>query len=181
MDQQISKKSLTLLKFKTDNFVLDSEIAKKYCHDIFLPRELTTFFEYGNDGTTFVGKPKSNHDEYGQYKEYKKCIYQKKVLHSIEYTKTQTTDNTVILLKTGIFGQIVKIMNYEDECYLLLSILKVYDQKPFEGISHIEKVDLEAAQRVIKVKISEFSCKIMHLNFIKKRYLCRLVSEEEIQ
>lgn len=182
MDQQITKKSLTLLKFKTGNTKCESEVAQKFNNELFIPRKLTTFYEYGQNDVVFIGKAKLKTEDTGSsYKEYQKCIYNGKVLHSVEYKMAVLTDDTMIELKSNkVFGQIMSIMNFDGECYLQLSIIQLAQEKPFD-VPHIEKIESQDERVFVKVHITEMKSKVMHLELENARYLCRFPNDFEIQ
>ena len=168
MDQQITKKSLILLTFKTGDFECDTSTAKYFCTNLFTRRYLITFFTYGEDEVVFIGKSIivniSNH----QYEEYKKCLFKNQVLH------------TIILSTSGIFYQIMRILKNQNKCYLKVSKINIFKEKPFD-VTHINKIKSQDTENWEIIPVTYVNCKIIHVNLKNDQYLCKMPNEYEIQ
>ena len=99
MDRQIARKHLQSLIFKNNakTYVKGSEKTMNCCHNLFLPKRLTTFHHQTDDKVTYCGKPTyKNDEEIGPSLVYNKCIYKSMVLHSIGYGRTKKKKMTVL-------------------------------------------------------------------------------------
>ena len=180
MDQQMARKHLQKLHFKTGNVTYSTDILKDYCNSLFQYKKLSTFFEYGEENTVFIGKCYYKTTDDGFYRVYKKCLYKNKVFHSIKYKKARRTTDTVVQLKSGRYGQILDIIEKDKNCYLILSDIKVCLEDPF-NVEHIKEVDLEDFDNFQLVPITEIDSKNILLTVNDKKYLCKLPNNFESQ
>ncbi|XP_036151203.1 uncharacterized protein LOC118648847 [Monomorium pharaonis] len=179
IDQQIARKHLQQLHFKTGNVNYSSNIIKNYCTDIFRHKNLSTYFYCGED-VVFTGASYSKKID-GQYcRVFKKCIYNGKVFHSIKYTKVKRTNDTMIQLKSGHFGRIIDIIEKENKCYLALSKIVTFSEDPFI-VTHIKKIRTEDFQNYKIVPITDVLSKIISVNINNLEFLCKLPNTFEIQ
>ncbi|XP_011875886.1 PREDICTED: uncharacterized protein LOC105566468 [Vollenhovia emeryi] len=180
MDKQISRKHLQMFHFKTGNIEYSSVEIRDFCSNLFTFRRLSTYFDYGENNVLFVGKRSIDIIDGKLCKLYKKCIYRGKVLHSIKYTRTKRTQDSVVKLESSIFGQIVDIISSENKCYLKISNINLFEDDPFK-VPHIKKIKSENFERCKIIPITHIKSKVMLVNVHNSRYICELTNDFESQ
>lgn len=180
MDQQMSKKALQTLHLKTGNIQYSSPELKDFCTNLFNYKNVSTFYDYGEDEVVFIGK--GHFIEYNQRlcKTFKKCIYKGQIFHSVKYQKAKCTIDTMVQRKSGEFGQILEIIKLDKKCYLKISIIITFEAKPF-NVLHIDKIKSEDIENCSVIPITDVNCKIVVVNVRNARYLCKLPNDIEAQ
>ena len=84
-------------------------------------------------------------------------------------------------MDTGNFGRILHIVNVEDKCYFNISSIIPYKDHPFEGVSHILRVEYENEEISSFVHIDSIKEKVLLINTRSSRYLCTLPNTVEVQ
>ena len=141
---------------------------------------MTTFFSYGEDDVVFIGKGRIVQNYNESYEEYKKCIYNGQILQSRKYKKVILTDDTMIQLKSEKFCQIMEILKKESQCYLKVSEINIFEEKPF-NVPHIEKLKSQNLKKYEVIPVTYVICKVIHVNVGDDRYLCKMPNNYEIQ
>ncbi|OXU29010.1 hypothetical protein TSAR_014436 [Trichomalopsis sarcophagae] len=158
IDKQMSRKHLKKLHFQTGNVDYSTDEIKNYCSNLFTNKRLSTFVKYGNqDEVVFVGKCFLKNIDGTPARVYKKCIYKRKIFHSIKYTRAQGTNDSTIKLADSDFGQIMNILCID------------------------EKIQSENFNPYRIIAINDVKCKINLLSVCDARYLCELTNDFEIQ
>lgn len=110
MDKQISRKHLEKLHFRTGYVDYSTDEIKNYCSKLFMYKRLSSHFNYEDeDDVVYVGKSTFKNVNGTPARVYKKCIYKQRVFHSLQYTRAQRTNDSVIQLTSAEFGQIINI------------------------------------------------------------------------
>lgn len=181
MDKQMSKKHLEKLHFRTGNVNYSSDEIKDYCSNLFSHKRLSTFVHYGDENNVvFVGNSTFRNIDGTLARVYKKCIYKHKVFHSIQYTRAQRTNDSVIKLADSDFGQIMNILCIDEKCYFQISRIQLFEEKPF-NVKHIEKIWSENFDQYRIIPIGDVKCKMNLINTRSARYLSELPNDFEIQ
>ena len=184
MDKQIARKHLQSLIFKTGNaqIFLNSEETIIYCKDLFMPKRLLIFNKENGDNVTYVGRgfPEVIEEFMEEGLVYTKCIFENVDYYSVFYSRANKTDDTIVELLTGEFWRILKIVDLNGNCYFHLSLFKVFDIEPFNGISHIKRIKNEGLKKGT-ISIQNVICKFILVSVKNGRYLCKLPQTFEIQ
>ena len=90
-----------------------------------------------------------------------------------------TTDDTMVELRNGVYGQIIDIINSNGVCYLKMNIILTTNEKPFD-VPHIEKIDQQIMPATLLVKITELKRKLLHIDVGENKYLCKFTNDFEI-
>lgn len=103
------------------------------------------------------------------------------VFHSIKYKKIVLTDDTMVLLKSGQFEQIIAIIKKNNLCYFKISKIITSSEKPF-NVLHIDQIESEDIVNDDLISISDINCKVIHVNVGNNvRYLCKMPNQFEVQ
>ena len=62
-----------------------------------------------------------------------------------------------------------------------LSLFNIYEDVPFQGVSHIKKVKSEDIENTFITPITNIKSKVILVNVRNARYVCALANNVEIQ
>lgn len=107
--------------------------------------------------------------------EYNKLFFSNDLFYSTSYKKCEKTNDTVVSLKDGSFGQITRI--YEDAgiVYILLKKFRVQKVPSFFPV-HLKKVEFGD---LVRARADEISEKCILINTLKETYLSCLPNRVE--
>lgn len=181
IDQQMSKKSLEILHFLTDNVdYCDVSAVRDYCTNLFQYKHLSKSYTYDDNNVVFIGKCYRVKCDDKMYKAYKKCIVRCVVFHSQKYRKARRTNDTMIQLHSGEYGQIIHIILLNNKCHMQISKITISSNKPF-NVSYMDRIELEDYVHSSIVPISDVKSKVIHIDVGYCRYLCKPPNIFEIQ
>lgn len=181
VEQQLTKKSLIALKYSLRQPEANiSENAANYCKNIFSSKMCTKSAVTAKNVTFFGANPK-NIFESKIDKEFERCIYNKIVYSSVQYTRSKKWNDSVIYLKNGNFVQIKAIYLRPDKtCFF--DVQKLIVQPFYAGnipVTHIWEIVKNTAHA--PVLLNEISSKAVVLQFNNKSFVCRIPNSIEVQ
>lgn len=181
VEQQISKKSLSILQYRLRppprNISTD---AKEFCKKIFTSKKSTKSAVTAKD-VTFLGPNPKNIFTSFVNKEFERCIYNDRVYSSNKYSRSKKFDDTVMQLKSGDFVQITGIyLLPNNTCSFEVRKLIV---KPFLVgsviVSHIWEVSENVAHK--PVSVLDIHSKAVVLDLKDRQYICEIPNTIEAQ
>lgn len=180
IDQQMSKKSLEILHFLTDNVdYCDVSAVRDYCTNLFQYKHLSKSDTYDDNNVAFIGKCYKVKCDDKMYKAYKKCI-RGVVFHSQKYRKARRMNDTMIQLHSGEYGQIIHIILLNNKCHMQISKITIISNKPF-NVSYMDRIESEDYVHSSIVSIGDVKSKVIHIDVGYCRYLCKPPNIFEIQ
>lgn len=178
IDQQMSKKSLEILHFLTNNVdYCDDSAVSDYCRNLFQYKHLSKFDTSDDNNVVLIGKCYSVKCYDKMYKAYKKCIV---VFHSQKYRKAKRTNDTMIHLHSGEYGQIMHIILLNNKCHMQISKITISSNKPFK-MSYMDRIESEDYVHSSIVPVSDVKSKLIHIDVGYCKYLCKPPNTFETQ
>ena len=124
--QQMAKKSLQTLAFKTDQANRSCSTAvKEYC-DLVLSKKVKT---ETNNAVTFYDKISDNIIDNDEVIKYERFLFEGHTYTFVNYKKCLNFNDSTVQLKSGSFYTIIEIASVNGNCLLLLRELKVIKLK----------------------------------------------------
>ncbi|XP_051169417.1 uncharacterized protein LOC127286849 isoform X2 [Leptopilina boulardi] len=181
VEQQMSTKSLNLLKYKIrppNNNV--SEIAQNYIKAIFSSETCTKSTVRRGKITFFRPDPK-NIFESVQEKEFERCVFQNLTFSSTKYLKSKRWNDTVIELKNGEFVQITKIcLRPDDSCSFYVK--KIIVAPYFVGnIQIVGMWIVRGNDNHENVSVAEIHSKAVVIELVSTQLVCSIPNTVEAQ
>lgn len=181
VEQQMSNKSLNLLKYKVrppNNNT--SEIAQDYIKAIFSSKTFTQSAVKKGD-ITFFGPHSKNIFQSVQEKEFERCVFKKLTFSSTKYLKSKRWNDTVVQLRNGDFVQITKIcLMVDDSCSL--HVKKLILEPFFIGKTRVLGMWLVKGNcNYVNVALTEIYSKAVVIDLESSQLVCTIPNTIEAQ